>query len=37
VHNLSGLLAGDLDRMIEPLAEADQAARLATAGADVTG
>jgi peptide chain release factor 1 len=35
VHNLPGLLAGDLDRVIEPLAEADQAARLAEAGADV--
>ena len=29
VHNLPGLLEGDLDRLIEPLAEADQAARLA--------
>jgi peptide chain release factor 1 len=37
VHNLPGLLGGDLDRLIEPLAEADQAARLATAGSDVTG
>ena len=37
VHNLPGLLAGDLDRVIEPLAEADQAARLAEAGADVAG
>jgi peptide chain release factor 1 len=37
VHNLPGLLSGDLDRVIEPLAEADQAARLAAAGADVTG
>ncbi len=37
VHNLPGLLAGDLDRVIEPLAEADQAARLAAAGADVGG
>jgi peptide chain release factor 1 len=37
VHNLPGLLAGDLDRMIEPLAEADQADRLAAAGADVAG
>ena len=32
VHNLPGLLEGDLDRMIEPLAEADQAARLARIG-----
>jgi peptide chain release factor 1 len=37
VHNLPGLLSGDLDRVIEPLAEADQAARLAAAGADVAG
>jgi peptide chain release factor 1 len=29
VHNLPGLLEGDLDRIIEPLAAADQAARLA--------
>jgi peptide chain release factor 1 len=35
VHNLPGLLAGDLDRVIEPLAEADQEERLAAAGADV--
>ncbi len=28
VHNLPGLLEGDLDRVIEPLAEADQARRL---------
>jgi peptide chain release factor 1 len=32
VHNLPGLLEGDLDRVIEPLAEADQAARLAHIG-----
>jgi peptide chain release factor 1 len=32
IHNLPGLLQGDLDRMIEPLSEADQAERLATAG-----
>ncbi|MDP9468866.1 MAG: peptide chain release factor 1 [Chloroflexota bacterium] len=32
VHNLPGLLEGDLDRVIEPLAEADQAARLAQMG-----
>jgi peptide chain release factor 1 len=37
VHNLPGLLAGDLDRVIEPLAEADQAARLAAAGANAAG
>ncbi len=34
VHNLPGLLDGDLDRLIEPLVEADQAARLAAAGVD---
>ena len=34
VHNLSGLLEGDLDRVIEPLLEADQARRLAEIGAD---
>jgi peptide chain release factor 1 len=33
VHNLPGLLQGDLDRLIDPLAEADQAARLAAVGA----
>ena len=27
VHNLPGLLEGDLDRVIEPLLEADQARR----------
>jgi len=37
VHNLPGLLGGDLDRVIEPLREADQAARLAEAGGDVAG
>ena len=37
VHNLPGLLDGDLDRVIEPLSEADQTARLAAAGADVAG
>jgi peptide chain release factor 1 len=37
IHNLPGLLDGDLDRMIEPLIEADQGARLAAAGADVPG
>jgi peptide chain release factor 1 len=29
VHNLPGLLEGDLDRVLEPLVEADQARRLA--------
>ena len=29
VHNLPGLLEGDLDRLVEPLIEADQARRLA--------
>jgi peptide chain release factor 1 len=33
VHNLPGLLQGDMDRLIDPLAEADQAARLAAVGA----
>ncbi|MGH2462732.1 MAG: peptide chain release factor 1 [Candidatus Limnocylindria bacterium] len=37
VHNLPGLLEGDLDRVVEPLMAADQAARLAAAGADVAG
>ena len=37
VHNLPGLLQGDLDRLIEPLAEADQAARLAAVGASEVG
>ena len=37
VHNLPGLLEGDLDRLIEPLAEADQAARLAEIGAEDDG
>ena len=32
VHNLPGLLEGDLDRVIEPLTEADQAERLAQMG-----
>jgi peptide chain release factor 1 len=36
VHNLPGLLEGDLDRLIDPLAEADQAARLAADGAGVS-
>ena len=34
VHNLPGLLEGDLDRVLEPLIEADQARRLAEIGAD---
>ena len=34
VHNLPGLLAGDLDRVIEPLMEADQQRRLGELGAD---
>jgi len=33
VHNLQGLLEGDLDRLIEPLAERDHAERLAQVGA----
>ena len=34
VHNLPGLLEGDLDRLVEPLIEADQARRLVEFGAD---
>jgi peptide chain release factor 1 len=34
VHSLPGLLEGDLDRVLEPLMEADQARRLAEIGAD---
>ncbi len=34
VHNLPGLLEGDLDRVIDPLAERDQADRLARVEAD---
>jgi peptide chain release factor 1 len=34
VHNLPGLLEGDLDRVIEPLLEADQARRLDELGDD---
>jgi peptide chain release factor 1 len=34
VHNLPGLLEGDLDRLVDPLAEADQAERLAGIGGD---
>ena len=37
VHNLPGLLEGDLDRLIEPLAAADQARRLADLGDDGRG
>jgi len=37
VHNLPGLLAGDLDRLVEPLIEHDQAERMAQAGAAVGG
>ena len=36
VHNLPGLLEGDLDRLVEPLAERDQADRLAEVGAGST-
>jgi peptide chain release factor 1 len=34
VHNLPGLLEGDLDRLVDPLAEADQTERLAGIGGD---
>ena len=34
VHNLPGLLEGDLDRLVEPLIGADQARRLTEFGAD---
>ncbi len=34
VHNLPGLLEGDLERVVEPLMEADQAARLGELGAE---
>jgi peptide chain release factor 1 len=34
IHNLPGLLQGDLDRLVDPLAEADQAARLAEVTTD---
>ena len=34
VHNLPGILEGDLDRIVEPLAERDQQERLAELGAD---
>ena len=36
VHNLPGLLEGDLDRVVEPLIEADQARRLEELGDDAT-
>ena len=36
VHNLPGLLEGDLDRVIEPLIEADQARRLGELGDDAS-
>jgi peptide chain release factor 1 len=34
VHNLPGLLEGDLDRLIDPLLASDQARRMAEIGAD---
>ncbi len=37
VHNLPGLLEGDLDRLVEPLIEADQARRLVEFGSDGIG
>jgi peptide chain release factor 1 len=37
VHNLPGMLEGDLDRLVDPLAEADQAERLAGLGGDGAG
>ena len=37
VHNLPGLLEGDLDRLIEPLVEADQQQRLSELGEDASG
>jgi peptide chain release factor 1 len=37
VHDLPGLLEGDLDRLLEPLIEADQAQRLAQIGVDGGG
>jgi peptide chain release factor 1 len=37
VHDLPGLLEGDLDRLLEPLIEADQARRLAQIGVDGDG
>jgi peptide chain release factor 1 len=37
VHNLPGLLEGDLDRLVDPLSQAEQAARLARATGDGAG
>jgi peptide chain release factor 1 len=37
VHNLPGLLEGDLDRVVEPLAQAEQAERLAQVAGEVAG
>jgi peptide chain release factor 1 len=37
IHNLPGLLQGDLDRLIDPLAEADQSARLASVTGEAGG
>jgi peptide chain release factor 1 len=37
VHNLPGLLEGDLDRVVEPLMEADQQRRMGELGADDGG
>jgi peptide chain release factor 1 len=37
VHNLPGLLEGDLDRLVDPLAQADQAERLAQVTGDGAG
>jgi peptide chain release factor 1 len=37
IHNLPGLLQGDLDRLVDRLAEADQAARLASVTDDGVG
>ena len=34
VHHLPGVLEGDLDRVVDPLTEADQAERLSAIGAD---
>jgi peptide chain release factor 1 len=37
VHNLPGLLEGDLDRLVDPLAQADEADRLARVTGDGAG
>jgi peptide chain release factor 1 len=37
IHNLPGLLEGDLDRILDPIIERDQAERLARLGLDGTG